>query len=106
VATFLTPREVGERWHCSPRHVRRLAERHQLPGLRVGGAWRFSLDSVEAYEAGHTTACESAPTTAPAPKEVQLATGAAGFTLPADYEPVFKDLWLTAEPNEKAAVSG
>jgi excisionase family DNA binding protein len=108
VATFLTPAEVAARWSCSPRHVRRLAERHQLPGLRVGGAWRFSLESVEAFEAGHTTSAETVHAAPRSAQEVSYTTTVDGFTLPADYEPVFPELWGIGAPSTKktASVSG
>jgi excisionase family DNA binding protein len=70
MALFLTPREVAARWGCSARHVQELAQAGRLQAMRLGRrGWRIPVAAVEAYEAGHTTACESAqaaPTTAPA----------------------------------------
>ena len=70
MAAFMTPREVADRWGCSARHVQELAQAGRLQAMRLGRrGWRIPVAAVEAYEAGHTTACESAQaatTTAPA----------------------------------------
>lgn len=106
MAAYLTARQVAERWACSPKTVIRLAERGALAGVRVGDLWRFGVAAVEAYEAAHTTAAETvqpAPTPAPRKQEVRPPTTVDGFTLPADYEPVFKDLWPFHETKKAAS---
>ncbi len=35
--------------HLTPQQVRRLADREQLPGRRIGGAWRFSEAEVHSW---------------------------------------------------------
>lgn len=93
MAGLLTAEQVAEEWQCSPSHVRRLARQQQLAAVRIGADWRFSLQAVEAYEAARTTAAaveQPAPAVASQPSAHPL-TGVPD--LPADYEPVFKDLW-------------
>lgn len=103
MALYLTPREVAARWACSARHVRRLCASGDLLAMRLGlESWRIGLAAVEAYEAAHS-ASASTVEPAPAPKEVTHTPSADGFTLPADYEPAFPDLWPGHEvsTNEK-----
>lgn len=105
MAAYLTARQVAERWACSPKTVIRLAERGQIAGVRVGDLWRFGVAAVEAYELAHTTSAETvqaAPTSAPRTQEVRPPTIVDGFALPADYEPVFKDLWPFHETKKAA----
>lgn len=63
MATFLTPRQVAERWACSTRTVERLCHSGELPAMRLGlHRWRIGLAAVEAYELAHTSGTtESAP---------------------------------------------
>lgn len=100
---FMTPRQVAERWSCSTRHVRRLCEAEQLTAMRIGLTnWRIAVSAVEAYEDGHTTTVEpEQPASDSAPREVRHASTADGFTLPADYSPVFPDLWPGHEATTK-----
>lgn len=99
MTAFMTPRELAERWSCDPSYVRKLGRSGALPGMRLGTDWRFSLAAIEAYERGHTSAsAEAGPELPPAPKEVTYTTSVDGFALPADYEPVFADLWPGHEP--------
>lgn len=42
----LTASQVGEWLQLSPSSVRRAAERGELPGVRIGGIWRFSRDRI------------------------------------------------------------
>lgn len=94
MAQYMTPREVGERWHCSPRHVRRLCASGRLRGMRIGlDAWRIPLAAVEAYEAANTSAPSNEAPKPEAPKEVHRPITIDGFALPADYSPVFPELW-------------
>ena len=103
---YLTAVDVAGRWSCSAGYVRKLARRGDLPGLRLGSDWRFSLAAVEAYERRHTSA-PAEPIAAPAPTTVQRAqevtntTSVDGFALPADYAPVFPDLWPGHAPQAK-----
>jgi excisionase family DNA binding protein len=48
----LTLEEVAELLHAKPGDVRRLAERGELPGRKLGRAWRFSRAAVLAWLAG------------------------------------------------------
>lgn len=105
MALYMTPREVAERWRCSPRQVRRLCADGDLRAMRLGiENWRIAVADVEAYEAARTTA--------PAPKRQTMRPAAAptppvvldGFTLPEGYEPRFPELWGLAAPTKKAAL--
>lgn len=110
MAAFLTARQVGERWGCSPKTVKRLAERGELAAMKLGADWRIGTAAVEAYEQRHTTSAESvqaAPTAGVQKQEVGATTAVGGFTLPDDYEPCFPDLWPGHEPRTKrAALTG
>lgn len=53
MASYLTPRQVAERWSCSDRKVQRLAQTGELPAMRLGSEWRISLAALEAYEVLH-----------------------------------------------------
>jgi excisionase family DNA binding protein len=111
--TYLTPRQVADRWACSPRHVRRLCAAGELRAMRLGlDAWRISIESVEAFEQARTSTTPAAATETPKQeasrsREVQPATVVDGFTLPADYVPCFPDLWPGHEPRatKKAALT-
>lgn len=104
---YLTPDELAARWRRSRRHVNRMAQQRRIPAVRIEGGWRFSLAAIEAYEAGHTTTVEpEQPAPTSAPREVPAATTVDGFTLPADYEPVFKDLWPLHKTKKSASAGG
>ena len=96
MAIFMTPRQVAERWSCSPRHVRRLCLSGELAAMRLGTDWRISVAAVEAHEAGQTSQ-PAADTTGTAASE----TGAPVFELPARYEQRFPHL-LGMEPATRA----
>lgn len=105
-AMYLTPRELAERWSCSARHVRRLCGSGALPAMRLGiESWRISLAAVEAYEAARTGgAVSSTPNEgrkAEAPRREVRPT--IDLALPADYAPVFADLWPGHVPAKKQA---
>jgi len=51
-----SPETLGERWHCTPRHVQKLCRSGALPCFHVGKLLRISAAAVEAYEAGE---CQS-----------------------------------------------
>lgn len=47
---FLTPKELAARWRLALASVYRLKDAGQLPYYQIGGAVRFRLADVEAYE--------------------------------------------------------
>lgn len=108
---FMTPRQVAERWACDPSTVRALIRRGELPAMRLGlDSWRVAVSAIEAYEQARTVAPEPEPQLAqigklaPAIKEVTTYTTTVdGFTLPADYAPVFPELWPGHAPRTKKA---
>lgn len=94
---YLSAADVARRWAVSARSVTRLCARGDLPALRVGlKPWRIAEAALEAYERDHTRA--PAVPERPAPGEVSTTT-AGGFVLPADYAPVFPDLWPGHAPH-------
>lgn len=110
MSLFMTPRQVAEQWECSPEHVQRLCKRGELAAMKLARrGWRISPAAVEAYEAAHTSATPATANETPKPEasrreEVQRpVTTVGGFTLPADYEPVFKDLWPFHETKKSAS---
>ena len=54
--TYLTPRQLSERWHWHRESVRRKlrAQRDRLPCLRIGGRLLIDLAVVERFEAEHS----------------------------------------------------
>ena len=46
----LTVPELAERWKVHPVTVYRMLERRELPGFKIGRAWRISESTVRAYE--------------------------------------------------------
>lgn len=104
MAAFMTPRQVAERWECSPRHVRRLCASGELAAMRLGlDSWRIAVGAVEAYEAAHTTSAETVQQQAALPRQEVRPATVGGFTLPDDYEPVFPTLWPGHQATKKAA---
>ena len=97
MAAYLTARQLAERWNCGASYVRKLCRSGVLPAMRLGSDWRISEAAVTAYEQARTSEPAEIETAAPAMaqkvKEVTNTTTLDGFTLPADYAPVFKDLW-------------
>lgn len=48
---FLTPSQLAARWALAEFTIRQWAREGRLPfATKIGGAWRFPLDRVEAYE--------------------------------------------------------
>lgn len=43
----MTPKQLAEYLQLSPRTVYRMLERNELPGVRVGGQWRFRKSEVD-----------------------------------------------------------
>jgi PTS system nitrogen regulatory IIA component len=46
---LFTPKQLAEYLQLSPRTVYRLLERNELPGVRVGGQWRFRKSEVDSW---------------------------------------------------------
>lgn len=46
---YLTVPEVAELLKLSEKTVYRLAQRHELPGFKVGSAWRFLRRDIDAW---------------------------------------------------------
>lgn len=44
---LFTPKQLAEYLQLSPRTVYRMLERNELPGVRVGGQWRFRKSEVD-----------------------------------------------------------
>jgi nitrogen PTS system EIIA component len=47
VPDLFTPKQLAEYLQLSPRTVYRMLERNELPGVRVGGQWRFRKSAVD-----------------------------------------------------------
>jgi PTS system nitrogen regulatory IIA component len=47
VPDLFTPKQLAAYLQLSPRTVYRMLERHELPGVRVGGQWRFRKSEVD-----------------------------------------------------------
>ncbi len=57
-----TPKTLAERWQCNARHIRRMVDRGDLPGFRLGGKLlRIRGEDVEAYECACSDTEESGP---------------------------------------------
>ena len=52
---FLTPNELSRILKLHPFTVTRLAREGKLPGLKVGGSWRFRKDEFERWIASRTS---------------------------------------------------
>lgn len=48
--TYLTPKDIAERYRISERQVTHLARIGYLPGIKIGKLWRFKEDDIEAWE--------------------------------------------------------
>ena len=46
---LFTPKQLAEYLQLSPRTVYRMLERNELPGVRVGGQWRFRKSEVDSW---------------------------------------------------------
>jgi excisionase family DNA binding protein len=46
---ILDAEEVAKMLRVSARTVKNLASKHQLPGFKVGGQWRFRREAIEEY---------------------------------------------------------
>jgi predicted DNA-binding transcriptional regulator AlpA len=48
---MLTVYDLGERWGCSPRHVRRMADSGRIPRpIKLGNLIRWPVASIEKWE--------------------------------------------------------
>lgn len=52
---FFTARELAERWQRDPRWIGEQAALGKVPGIKIGGQWRFDPQDVENYELGRKT---------------------------------------------------
>ena len=55
-AELLTEQELAERWHTTPRHIRRLRVESGLPYIKLGRLVRFDAADVVLWLATHKTA--------------------------------------------------
>lgn len=114
---LLTPSQVAELLSVSSRTVTRLAANGELPGLRIGGQWRFREQTVRAWvvdreaatdwERDSATSSRTEATSAPAAdtvarRPVSLPVGG----LPRDYAPVFPALWGETASNAASSAAG
>lgn len=53
IARLITAEEAAERLAVSPRHVRQLIARRELPVVRVGGAVRVWSSDIDTYIREH-----------------------------------------------------
>lgn len=76
-AVHFTRATLADRWSVTTRHVDALVAKGKLRPLKIGGATRFTLADVEAFEATHARvveAPESAPEAPPLRSRVIAAT--------------------------------
>ena len=53
--TYLSVEDVAERLAVNTTTVYRLVQRGDLPGFKVGGLWRFSLEMLDEWVADRVT---------------------------------------------------
>jgi excisionase family DNA binding protein len=53
MSDLLTPDELAARWQRPTEWVRRKAAAGSIPGIKVGGLWRFDPEDIAAYEMRH-----------------------------------------------------
>jgi hypothetical protein len=54
-AALLTPDDLATRWQRPRTWVTRQAKAGAIPGVKVGGLWRFDPEDIAAYETRHKT---------------------------------------------------
>lgn len=54
--THYSPDTLAARWGRSPEWIRRAANAGVIPGIKVGGLWRFDPADIESYENRSKTA--------------------------------------------------
>ena len=93
MAAQLTPAQLAAEWQCSASYVRRLCRTGALRAMRLGSDWRISREAISEYEQRHTAqaATDATPDVALRQRTPLLLTALPD--LPADYSPVFGDLW-------------
>lgn len=52
---FWTARQLAERWQRDVRWVWDQAALGKVPGIKIGGQWRFDPQDIEDYELGRKT---------------------------------------------------
>ena len=73
--------------------------------MRLGSDWRISVAAAEAHEQRQTSKPVEAPAPPAAPRtETRAVSTVDGISLPADYVPVFGDLWPGHVPAKKRRV--
>lgn len=93
MAAMLTPQQVAAEFNCSAETVRRLCKSGRLRAMRLGDSWRISPEAVAAYREHQTVQPASPVVTASAPATSPAVSAGALPDLPADYVPVFPELW-------------
>ena len=53
---LLTAEQLAERWQLKPSQIYRLTRLGEIPAVRLGRYYRYSLEAVEAVERGETKA--------------------------------------------------
>ena len=56
--TYLTTKDLAQRWKVGVKKIYRMKNRGEIPFARFGGAIRFPLAAIEAYERTQTTTPE------------------------------------------------
>jgi excisionase family DNA binding protein len=46
---MMTVREVSAYLRVHPHTIYRLVRRHQIPGFRIGGDWRFDIETIDTW---------------------------------------------------------
>lgn len=64
--TYLTPKQLADRWQCSERHIERLCASGRLRAARLSG-WRITEEEAAGYEAAQANrpASSEGPKTEP-----------------------------------------
>ncbi|RYE41298.1 MAG: DNA-binding protein [Hyphomicrobiales bacterium] len=55
MSVFMTSKDLAARWVVSERQIRVMAAGGEIPAMRVGKLWRFSLDKIQAWEKANCT---------------------------------------------------
>ena len=51
-ARLLTAEQLAARWQVPPSQIYRLTRREEIPTVKLGRYYRYSLDAVEGFERG------------------------------------------------------
>lgn len=91
---LLTPEQAGAILGVSGSTVRRLLNRGELRGVRIGGQWRLSEQSLTDWVAAHETGAPTASAATPAARVAPTVAHPVGPLIgPAPEEPMFPHLW-------------